>query len=53
MYKGRNRDTAWYAIIDSDWPKIKEVFQNWLDPENFAKSGQQKTKLQIILDLNN
>ena len=51
MYKGRNRDTAWYAIIDSDWPKIKKVFQNWLDSENFDKSGQQKTKLQIIFDL--
>ena len=53
MYKGRNRDTAWYAIIDSDWPKIKQAFQNWLDPENFDKSGQQKTKLQMILDLDN
>ena len=53
MYKGRNRDTAWYAIIDSDWPKIKQAFQNWLDPEIFDKSGQQKTKLQIALNLNN
>jgi len=53
MYKGRNRDTAWYAIIDSDWPKIKQAFQNWLDPENFDKSGQQKTKLQMTLDLDN
>jgi len=53
MYKGRNRDTAWYAIIDSDWPMIKQAFQNWLDPENFDKSGQQKTKLQMTLDLDN
>jgi hypothetical protein len=53
MYKGRNRDTAWYAIIDSDWPKIKKIFQNWLDSENFDKSGQQKTKLKIILDPDN
>ncbi len=53
MYKGRNRDTAWYAIIDSDWPKIKYAFQNWLNPENFDESGQQKTKLLINLDLDN
>jgi len=53
MYKGRNRDTAWYAIIDSDWPKIKKAFQNWLKPENFDESGQQKAKLQITLDLGN
>ena len=53
MYKGRNRDTAWYAIIDSDWPKVKQAFENWLDPENFDKSGQQKTKLQMTLDLDN
>ena len=53
MYKGRNRDTAWYAIIDSDWPKIKKAFQNWLDPDNFDESGQQKTKLQMALDQSN
>jgi len=53
MYKGRNRDTAWYSIIDSDWLKIKQVFQNWLDPKNFDEAGQQKTKLQTTLEMDN
>jgi RimJ/RimL family protein N-acetyltransferase len=45
MYKGRNRDTAWYAIIDKDWPKIKNAYQTWLNPNNFDKNGKQKTRL--------
>jgi len=45
IVKGRNRDTAWYAIIDQDWPAIKEVFLQWLDPSNFDVKGVQKTRL--------
>ena len=48
MYKSRNRDTAWYAIIDSDWPDIKAEFKRWLDPANFDDKGRQKTKLNQI-----
>lgn len=44
-YKGRNRDTAWYAITDGDWPRLKAGFQVWLDPANFDENGQQRTRL--------
>ena len=39
--KGRNRDTAWYAMIDKDWPGAKAAFEAWLRPENFDASGRQ------------
>jgi len=45
MYKGRNRDTAWYAIIDSEWPALKSMFKAWLDPDNFDENGQQRRSL--------
>ncbi|MEQ8667001.1 MAG: GNAT family protein [Rhodospirillales bacterium] len=43
--KGRNRDTAWFAIIDRDWPAVRAAFEAWLDPENFDEDGRQRTKL--------
>ncbi len=46
VYKGRNRDTAWYAIIDSDWPAIRDAFERWLDPANFDSEGNQLQSLQ-------
>lgn len=45
IYKGRSRDTAWYAIIDSDWPAIKAAFVAWLQPDNFDASGVQRHSL--------
>jgi RimJ/RimL family protein N-acetyltransferase len=45
MYKGRNRDTAWYSIIDTEWPRIKAAFEAWLDPANFDADGRQKQPL--------
>lgn len=51
IYKGRNRDTAWYAIIDTDWPLIKKGFESWLAPDNFDETGQQKQKLANIRTL--
>ena len=45
IYKGRNRDTAWYSIIDSEWPDLKEKFETWLRPENFDEEGRQKNSL--------
>jgi RimJ/RimL family protein N-acetyltransferase len=45
VYKGRNRDTAWYAIIDKDWPALKAAYEAWLDPANFDAEGQQRQKL--------
>jgi len=45
VYKHRNRDTAWYAAIDSEWPALRKAFQAWLAPSNFDGSGQQRTRL--------
>ena len=47
IVKGRNRDTAWFSIIDSEWPRIKSGFEHWLDPSNFDDAGKQKAKLQV------
>ncbi|NOD33755.1 MULTISPECIES: GNAT family N-acetyltransferase [unclassified Ruegeria] len=44
-YKGRNRDTAWYSIIDSEWPRIRDAFEAWLSPDNFDAAGQQRKPL--------
>ncbi len=44
--KGRNRDTAWFSILDGEWPKLKARFERWLDPANFDAEGRQKRKLQ-------
>ena len=41
LYKGRNRDTAWYSIIDREWPERKAAFEAWLDPGNFTSDGRQ------------
>lgn len=46
IYKGRNRDTAWYSIVDSEWPKLREAFSGWLDAANFEEDGRQKQRLQ-------
>lgn len=44
--KGENRDTAWYSIIDKEWPALKQAYDAWLDPANFDAAGQQKRKLE-------
>jgi len=44
MYKGRNRDTAWFSVIDKEWPSLKTAFEQWLEPGNFD-GGQQKISL--------
>jgi RimJ/RimL family protein N-acetyltransferase len=46
--KGRNRDTAWYSIIDSEWPAIEAAFTRWLAPENFDAAGQQRVSLSAL-----
>ena len=46
LYKGRNRDTAWYAMTDRDWPAVKAGFQAWLDPANFDAEGRQRSSLE-------
>jgi RimJ/RimL family protein N-acetyltransferase len=46
IIKGRNRDTAWFAMIDRDWPAIKARFEQWLAPGNFDRNGKQKMRLR-------
>lgn len=48
VVKNCNRDTAWFSIIDSEWPEIKGKFQRWLSSENFDQAGNQKIKLRDI-----
>jgi len=45
VVKGRNRNTAWYSIIDHEWPSIRKAFAAWLHPDNFSESGRQHTSL--------
>ena len=45
IVKGRNRDTAWFAAIDSEWPALEQAFETWLDPDNFDADGRQKQSL--------
>ena len=46
--KGRNRDTAWYAAIDREWPALERAFVRWLDPSNFDRGGRQRTSLSAL-----
>jgi len=48
IYKGRNRDTAWFSIVDSEWPALREAFERWLDPGNFDAQGKQKVSLSSL-----
>jgi RimJ/RimL family protein N-acetyltransferase len=48
VYKGRNRDTAWYAITDTDWPAVRAAFEQWLAPENFDAHGSQRVQLRWL-----
>ncbi len=47
IYKGRNRDTAWFAMIDKDWPAIQTAYTAWLTPENFDQNGIQRSRLTM------
>lgn len=45
IVKGESRDTAWFSIIDGEWPAIRAAFERWLAPDNFDADGQQRTRL--------
>ncbi|MEQ9641396.1 MAG: GNAT family protein [Alphaproteobacteria bacterium] len=45
VYKGRSRDTTWFAITDGDWARVKSAHEAWLEPENFDDQGRQKSAL--------
>jgi RimJ/RimL family protein N-acetyltransferase len=46
VIKNKNRDTAWFAMLDSEWPRCKQAFEAWLTEENFDAEGRQKKKLE-------
>jgi RimJ/RimL family protein N-acetyltransferase len=48
IVKGRNRDTAWFAMLDSEWPARRAAFEQWLAPGNFDASGRQKVALSAL-----
>jgi RimJ/RimL family protein N-acetyltransferase len=48
IVKGRNRDTAWYSMLDCEWPARKAAFERWLAPDNFDENGQQRTRLRAL-----
>jgi len=48
VYKGRNRDTAWYSILDREWPALRAAYERWLDPANFDAEGRQRISLSSL-----
>ena len=48
VYKGRNRDSAWYAAIDKEWPALESAFEQWLAPDNFDANGKQRVRLSDL-----
>lgn len=48
IVKGRNRDTAWFAAIDSEWPALKTAFERYLDEKNFDEEGRPVTSLSSL-----
>jgi RimJ/RimL family protein N-acetyltransferase len=49
VYKGRNRDTAWFSIIDKEWPMLRRAYEAWLDPVNFDAAGTQRRGLAELI----
>jgi RimJ/RimL family protein N-acetyltransferase len=50
IVKGRNRNTAWFAMLDSNWPARRAAFERWLDPANFDPAGRQKLRLMSLME---
>ena len=48
VHKGHSRDTAWFSILDSEWPPLKAAFERWLAPENFDADGRQRVRLSML-----
>ncbi len=48
VYRGRNRDTAWFSIIDGEWPALRTAFERWLSPANFDDQGKQRQPLSAL-----
>jgi RimJ/RimL family protein N-acetyltransferase len=50
VYKGRSRDTAWFAITDQQWPRLRDAYQQWLAPGNFDATGRQQRRLAGFIE---
>ncbi len=50
VVKGRNRDSAWFSILDGEWPLVRAAFEAWLTPENFDLDGRQRQSLSAVRD---
>jgi hypothetical protein len=48
IVKGENRDTAWFSMLDREWPAPRQAFERWLDPANFDEAGRQWTRLAVL-----
>ena len=48
IYKERNRDTAWFSVIDSEWTQLRRIYEIWLEPTNFDSNGFQKKTLSAL-----
>jgi RimJ/RimL family protein N-acetyltransferase len=48
VYKGRSRDTAWFSVIDCEWPARRDAFERWLQPANFDEQGKQRLRLSAL-----
>jgi RimJ/RimL family protein N-acetyltransferase len=48
VVKGRNRDTAWFSVIDGEWPALRAAFETWLHPDNFDAAGRQRASLSAL-----
>ena len=48
IHKGRSRDTAWFSILDTEWPALRAAFERWLDPANFGADGRQRASLSSL-----
>jgi RimJ/RimL family protein N-acetyltransferase len=50
IYKGKNRDTAWYSILDEEWPELRAIFEEWLQPANFDARGGANVSLSSLME---
>ena len=49
VYKGRNRDTAWFSVLDKEWPRVRGALERWLNPDNFDETGRQRLSLRKLM----
>ena len=51
IFKGKNRDTAWYSILDDEWPEVCGIFEAWLDEANFNEDGSARSSLSAMMSV--